>query len=31
MPVITLTHLPGTLGEDIARRLATKLGIPLWL
>lgn len=30
MPVITLTHLPGTLGEEIARRLSLKLGIPLW-
>lgn len=30
MPVITLTHLPGTFGEEIANRLSAKLGIPLF-
>lgn len=29
MPIITITHLPGTLGSEIARRLHLKLGIPL--
>ena len=30
MPVITITHLPGTLGEELAKRLSLKLGIPVY-
>lgn len=29
MPVITMTYRPGALGEEIANRLALKLGLPL--
>ena len=30
MPVLTITHQRGALGEEIARRLATKFGIPIF-
>ena len=30
MPIITITDLPGTGGEEIASRLSLKLGIPLY-
>lgn len=30
MPVLTITHQRGALGEEIARRLSTKFGIPIF-